>query len=131
MKLRIIIWTVVGILVIAGIIFIIAGGKSTQRRITLKEIKLQTERTEASLNQVTARLAQAKAVPLSPEAASSLNAAESLLTQARTLLEETKSETEPKTAEEKLRIIHRLLTRARRLIRNATKPQVTPPAGTP
>ncbi len=131
MKLRIIIWTAVGILVIAGVIFIIAGSKSIPRRITVKEIRLQTERTESSLNQVTARLAQAKAVPLTPEAASSLNTAESLLSQARTMLAEVKSDNDPKTAEGKLRIIHRLLTRTRRLIRNAAKPQVTPPAGSP
>lgn len=132
MKLRVIIWTVVGILVIAGTIFIITGSRASQRRITLKELKLQAERTEAGINQLAARLAQAKAVPLSPEASQRLDSVETLLNTARTLLEQAKTENEPRAVEEKLRTIHRMLTRARRQIRIATRPQLpTPPAGTP
>lgn len=130
MKLRIVIWTVVGILVVIGAIFLLAGRKSYQRRITLKELRLQTERTEKNINQVSARLAQARAIPLTPEAARSLNTAESLLNQTRTLIESAKSSTDPKIVEQNLRTIHRLLTRTRHLIRNATRPQGTIPGKT-
>jgi C4-dicarboxylate-specific signal transduction histidine kinase len=130
MKLRIIIWTVVGILVIAAVLFLLFGGKGTQRRITLKELQLQVERTEENINELTGRLAQARAIPLSPAAVSSLNTAESLLNQARTLIENTRTSTDPKTVDQNLRTVHRLLTRSRRLIRDATRPPAAKPAGT-
>ncbi|MGB9742470.1 MAG: hypothetical protein ACP5JB_03775 [candidate division WOR-3 bacterium] len=130
MKLRIVIWTIVGILVVAMLLFLLLGGKGTQRRITLKELHLQTERTEKSINELSGRLAQARAIPLSPDAVSALRAAESLLTQARTLMEKAKTGTDPKTVEQHLRTVHRLLTRTRRLLRDATRPQPAKPGGT-
>jgi tRNA/tmRNA/rRNA uracil-C5-methylase (TrmA/RlmC/RlmD family) len=129
MKLRIIIWTVVGILVVAGIIFLIFGGKNPRQRVTLKELKWQTERTEKSINELFGQLAQAKAIPLPGTAAQSLNTAESLLNQSRTIIEQTKKDNDLKTIEQNLRTVHRLLTKTRRIIREATRPQPAKPAG--
>ncbi len=127
MKGRIILWSVVGVLVIAGVLFILLTGKSTRRnQVTIDDLKRQAARTETSINELTAKLAQAKAVPLPAEKVQMLTEAEQKLNQARTLLAEVKNATEPGKANETLRNVHRVIRQVRRRLREATKPK---PAG--
>lgn len=126
MKLRLVIWTVVGIVVVAFGIFILLAGKAGQsKRVTLNDLKRQLTRTEQAVNDLTAKLAQAKAVPLPPPQSELLGKAEENLNRARELLQEAKGSNERALVEKTLREIHQLIRQCRRFIREAKKPNVS------
>jgi len=123
-KIRVIIWTITAILVVVGTLFLLLGGKRTQRKIiTFKDLQYQTQRTEQNINELFARLAQARAVPLPPGSSQLITEAEAQLNQARDLIEKNKQTTDIKTMGKNLRLAHRLLTKTRRLLRTATRPK--------
>ncbi|NPV13832.1 hypothetical protein HPY86_02740 [candidate division WOR-3 bacterium] len=129
MKLRVVVWLVVGIVVVIGVLFLILTGKSTRsKKVTLEDLKRQATRTETTVNELTARLAQAKAVPLPPEKKQLLSEVENNLNQARELVHKTKNSTNLREAEEALRKAHRLIRQSRRLLREATNPKPLRPA---
>ncbi|MEO0004463.1 MAG: hypothetical protein ABIK47_04855 [candidate division WOR-3 bacterium] len=122
MKLRFIIWAVVGVVVVAGVIFLVLSGKTPQKKVTINDLRLQIERDEKTINELTAKLAQARAVPLPPANAELLSQAETNLNDARTLIEKAKQSENIRDVEANLREAHSLLTKCRRLLRAATKP---------
>ncbi len=126
MKLRIIVWTIVGIVVIAGVLFLVLTGKGTKGgKISLDDLKRQAERSQASVNKLTGQLMQAKATPLPAEKNRLLEEAEEKLNQARSLLESVKNSSNLRQAESELREAHRLIRQCRRLLYQATKPTPT------
>lgn len=125
MKLRLIIWTVVGIIALAFVIFILFSGRAGRsKRVTIEDLKRQLTRTEQTANELTAKLNQTKAVPLPSTQSEILGKAEKDLNQAKELLQEVKGKSDRALVEKKLREIHQLLRQARRLIRQATKPNI-------
>ncbi len=127
MKTRVVIWTIIAILVVAGTLFLLLTARKTQRKIvTIKDLQYQTQRTEKNINDLFAKLAQARAVPLPSASSELITQAEAYLTQARDLIETNKQTNDIKTMENNLRLAHRLLTKTRRLIRSATRPKPLP-----
>ncbi|GEM_PF-891796 len=121
MKLRVVVWLIVGIIVVIGTLFLLLTGKSSRgKKVTLEDLKRQAARTETTVNDLTARLAQAKAIPLPPEKSRYINEIENNLTQARELVAKTKTSTGIREAEESLRKAHRLIRQSRRMLREAT-----------
>lgn len=124
MKLRIIIWSIVGIVVIIGVLFLVLTGKNTRRvRVTLDDLKREAAKIERSINELNGRLAQARAVPLPPEKNAALSQVESHLNQTQKLIENVKNSTDVRTANDALRQAHRLIRKCRRLLREATTPR--------
>ncbi|MGQ9678266.1 MAG: hypothetical protein ACUVUD_03185 [bacterium] len=124
MKLRVAVWLVVGIILIIGVLFLVLTGKSSQRKkVTLEDLKRQATRTESSINALTGRLAQAKAIPLPPEKTPLLTENENILNRAREMVQKAKNSSDFRTAFESLREAHRLIRKSRRLLHKATTPQ--------
>ncbi len=122
MKLRVIIWIVVGIIVVAGVIFLVITGKSPRaKKISLDDLKRQAERSTNSINKLTARLMEAKATPLPPEKSQLVAEVEKNLNEARSLLDAVKNSSDLKQAEKDLRSAHRLIRQSRRLLQQLTK----------
>ncbi|MCL6466385.1 MAG: hypothetical protein K6T77_06505 [candidate division WOR-3 bacterium] len=129
MKLRVVVWLIVGIVVVIGSLFLVLTGKSSRgKKVTIEDLKRQAARTETTVNALTARLAQAKAIPLPPEKSRYIAEIENNLTQARELVEKTKNSTGIREAEESLRKAHRLIRQTRRLLREATSPKPLRPS---
>lgn len=128
MKLRVVVWLIVGIIVIIGILFLVLTGKSSRRqKVTLEDLKRQATRMESSINKLTAQLAQAKAIPLPQEKMPLISEAENTLSQARELVQKTKITSDLQTARESLREAHRLIRKLRRLLHRATTPKLQLP----
>lgn len=128
MKLRVVVWSIAGIIVIIGVLFLVLTGKSSRRqKVTLEDLKRQATRTESSINKLTAQLAQAKAIPLPQEKMPLISEAENALTQARELVQKTKTSSDLQTASESLRKAHRLIRKLRRLLHSATTLKPLPP----
>jgi flagellar basal body-associated protein FliL len=123
MKIRVIIWIVVAIVVVAGAFFLILTGKSRRTKVTIEDLKFQIQRDEETINELAAKLAQARAVPLPPANTQILNEAEARLNEARAQLEKAKQSDNIRTIEENLKQAHSFMTKCRRLLRAATKPR--------
>jgi uncharacterized membrane-anchored protein YhcB (DUF1043 family) len=128
-KLRVVVWLIVGIIVVIGTLFLLLTGKSSRgKKVTLEDLKRQAARTETTVNELTARLAQAKAIPLPPEKIRYITEIENNLTQVRELVAKTKNSTGIREAEESLRKAHRLIRQSRRMLREATNPKPLRPS---
>lgn len=122
MKMRFIVWAVVGVTVVVGAIFLVLSGRTRQKKVTLSDLRFQIQRDEETINELTAKLAQARAVPLPPANAELLNQAEKKLNDARTLIEKAKQSENIRDVDENLKAAHLLMSQCRRLLRAATKP---------
>ncbi|OYD17208.1 hypothetical protein CH330_00680 [candidate division WOR-3 bacterium JGI_Cruoil_03_51_56] len=62
MKPRVVVWTIVGILAVIGVIFLIStSGRRPTAHKNLATLKIQLDRTQKQLDQLTEKVAQAKA----------------------------------------------------------------------
>ncbi len=125
MKLRVIIWIIVGIIAVAGVLFLLLSGKTQQKKVTINDLRFQIQRDEEKINELTAQLAQARAVPLPPNNAQLVNEAETNLNEAHTLLETAKQSENLRDIEANLKEVHLRMTKCRRLLRAATRRKST------
>ncbi len=124
MKLRAVIWTVVGIVVVVLTLFILLTGRAGRsKRITLQDLKRQASRSEKTINKLYTEINQAKAVPLTPMQSQLLTEAENNLKKAEELLNRVREGTEVAAVNKNLQEVHDLIGKTRRIIRRATKPK--------
>ncbi|MGQ9707342.1 MAG: hypothetical protein ACUVUR_00500 [bacterium] len=126
MNIRVVVWTIVGVVVVTGAIFLFITGKRRPTRVTVENLRFQIQRDEQSINQLSAQLAQARAVPLPQTNTQLLNQAAVHLEEARLRLEEAKRSDDIRKIEESLKQAHLSMSKCRRLLRSATRPK---PAG--
>ena len=128
LKSRILVWSLVGIVVIIGVILIATAPKKRALgpNVTLDVVKSDAAEAEVQLDRLVARLdARRKAVP--PGAGTEAFAdADRLLAEARENLGQVREATELKQARELLMEARQALRKARRAVELATRPARRP-----
>jgi len=123
LKSRIVIWTIVGILVLLGVVLIATGRKSPRvPKVTLDLARSEAAKAEMQLDRLGARIAEARKTT-APGATPNqgLEEAERLLAQAREKLGQVKQAGDLKQAEALLIESRQMLRSARRAVELATK----------
>jgi len=126
-KSRILVWSLVGIVVIIGVIVILTAPKTARGpKVTPDALKSEVAKAETQLDRLSARLeARRKATP--PGAGSeALGEADRLLAEARDRLGQAKQATDLKEIQRLLIEGREVLRRARRAVELATKPTSRP-----
>ncbi len=125
MKTRVVVWAVVGILVVAGIIFLVATSrKAPHVRMDLDSVKAQAVRALDKLGRLEKEVAQAKAaMPPGSDPARQFADADSLLAKTRAGLEQVEGLEGMNEAYEQLRKTKELMRTARRAVKLAVKPK--------
>ncbi len=116
MKARIILWSVVGLLVILGIVLIVAtSGRRPTVRKTLESVQLHADRTYRQLERIRVSVDSLRAsAQSSPDMAQKLEEFDRLVAAAKEKLEQVKSATTVRDAENWLREAKELVRQARR-----------------
>jgi hypothetical protein len=123
LKSRIVVWTIVGVLVLIGVVVIATAQKSPRGpKVTLDVIRSEAVQAETQLDRLVARTAEArKAVAPGVAPSRSLDEADRLLAQAREKLGQAKQATDLRQAELLLIDGRRMLREARRAVELATR----------
>lgn len=127
MKSRILVWSLVGIVVIIGVIVVVTSPKSTRGpKVTPDALKSEVAKAETQLDRLVARLeARRKATP--PGAGTeALGEADRLLAEARDKLGQAKQATDLTEIQQLLIEGREALRKARRAVELATKPTSRP-----
>ena len=117
MKSRVIIWSVVGIFVIAGVVFVLSKPKTPgAARLTPERLNNAVSQTEVQVNRLSGRLVAARSAgqPLAQPAKA--DEADRLLTEAREKLAQLKQVTDLKQGEAQLRAVKTAVREARRAL---------------
>ena len=128
LKSRIVVWTLVGIVLIVGVIIIATSPKSARTpKVTTELVKSEAARAKGQIDRLVVRLAEAKKVVV-PGAAPDKNAEEAdrLLAEAGEKLDQAMQATDLKQAEQLLVDGRQTLRRARRAVELATKSVARP-----
>ncbi|MEO0079287.1 MAG: hypothetical protein ABIK44_01235 [candidate division WOR-3 bacterium] len=121
MKTRILVWAIIGLLVVATVIFLFVSPKRAVR-VTLEELKRGATQSENRLNRLLTELTAAKTGPFAPANAELLSRAEAMLGEARQLIEKVKMASDIREASDNLAKANKLITKARRVLREASRP---------
>ncbi len=123
MKSRILVWSLVGIVVIIGVIVILTAPKTAPGpKVTAEALKGEVARAETQLDRLSARLeARRKATP-SGGGAEAIGEADRLLAEARDRLGQAKQATDLAEIRQLLMEGREALRKARRAVELATKP---------
>ncbi len=123
MKIRIVIWTIVGILVLGGVIVIASAQKPQPGpKVTLDVIKGEAVKAEIQLDRLAAQVAQArKATAPGATPNRGLEEADRLLAQTREKLGQAKQATDLRQAGLLLTDSRGTLRKARRVVEQATR----------
>jgi hypothetical protein len=127
-KSRIIVWSLVGIVVIVGVIVIATAPKrkTSGPKITLDTVKSEVADAEAQLDRLAARLdARRKAAPQGA-GVRAFDEADRLLAEARDKLGQAKEAVDLKEARQLMVEARETLRKARRAVELATKPKSRP-----
>jgi len=126
-KSRILVWSLVGIVVVVGVIVILTSPKNARvAKLTPDILKTEVARAETQLDRLVARLdARRKAAPRGTDAAA-LDEADRLLAQAREKLGQAKEAADLKEARQLMVDARETLRKARRAVELATKPRSRP-----
>ncbi len=125
MKLRIVVWALVGLVVIAGSIFLVAtSGKRPVARRTVESCRAQAERTMKQLDRLTLRAEAVRtSTPTTPELEQRLAEVARLVSEARAKAEQVCSSSDTKQAVQLLREAKTLMNGARRALDLAAGPR--------
>jgi len=123
LKSRFLVWTLVGILVIVGVVVIATSSKSTRApKVTLDLVKSGAAQAEIQIDRLVARVTEArKATAPGATPNPGLDEADRLLAQAREKLGQVREATELKQAEPLLVEGRQMLRKARRAVELATR----------
>jgi len=129
LKSRFLVWTLVGVLVIIGVVVISTFPKSPRvPKVTLDLVKSGAAQAEIQLDRLVVRVAEArKATSRGATPNPGLDEADRLLAQAREKLGQVKQATDLKQAEPLLVEGRKMLRRARRAVELATRTASRPP----
>ncbi|GEM_PF-956851 len=128
MKSRILVWSLVGIVVIVGVIVIATAPKrqASGPKVTLDVVKSEVAAAEGQLNRLVARLdARRKAVRPGTDT-QAFDEADRLLAEARDQLGQASQATELKEARQLMVAARAAVRKARRAVELATKPASGP-----
>jgi len=123
MRTRVIVWTIAGLLVVAGVIFLLATSRGTPPvEITLDKVKDAAAERIGQLDTLAAEVAQAKEAPPPGVDVGSLFAeTERLIAEARTKLQQAGEAANVKQGYDSLRAGQELAREARRAFQLAVK----------
>jgi hypothetical protein len=129
LKSRIVVWTIVGVLVLLGLIFILSAPKGAPGgQVTLERVKQEAAQTATQLDRLAARLAEVqKTAAPGADTSKGLGEAGRLLAQAREKLGQITQVQDGKQAESVLSDAKQFVRRARRIIELAGAPAVKAP----
>ena len=129
MKSRIVVWSLVGIVVIAGVIVVLTAPKSSRGpAATTDAIKSEVAKADTQLDRLVARVAQRRKSVAPGVSAEHLDEADRLLAAAREKLDQATQATDIKEAGQLLIQSREALQKARRAVELVTKP-ASKPAG--
>ncbi len=127
MKSRIIVWSLVGIVVVIGVILIVTAPRNTRGpRLTLDIIKNEAVQAEVQLDRLVARLDARRKSAARGAGTEGLDEAERLLADAREKLSRVKEATGLSEAQKLLIEGREALRKARRAVELATRPASRP-----
>jgi len=123
LKSRLVVWTLVGIIVIIGVIVVATAPKTARGpKVTFDMVKNETAKVETQIDRLAVRIADArKALSRSAAPTDGLDEADRLLAQAREKLGQAKQAADLKQAEPLLIDGRQTLRKARRVFEVATK----------
>lgn len=121
---RILVWSLVGIVVVIGVIVIATSPKrkASGPKITLEMVKSEAADAEAQLDRLVARLDARRKVTARGADAEAFDEADRLLAQARDKLGQVKEAVDLKEARQLMVEARETLRKARRAVQLATKP---------
>jgi hypothetical protein len=127
LKSRILVWSLVGIVVIVGVIIALKAPKTAGgSKVTTDMIKSEAARAEAQLDRLVARVAEGRKSVAPGTGAEGFDEADRLLAEAREKLGQVIQATEAKEAQKLLIESREALRKARRAVELATKPRPKP-----
>ena len=128
MNSRILVWSLVGIVVIVGVILVLTAPKTSRGpKVTTEMMKSEAARAETQLDRLVARLAEREKSVAPGAGTVNLDEADRLLAEAREKLGQAKQATDVKEAQKLLIECRDTLRKARRAVELATKPTSRPP----
>ena len=128
MKSRILVWSLVGIVVIVGVIIALTAPKtSSGPKVTTDMIKSEAARAEVQLDRLVARVAAGRRSVAPGTGTEGFDEADRLLAETREKLGQAIQATDAKEALKLLVESRETLRKARRAVELATKPRSRPP----
>ena len=128
MNSRILVWSLVGIVVIVGVILVLTAPKTSRGpKVTTEMMKSEAARAETQLDRLVARLAEREKSVVPGAGTVNLDEADRLLAEAREKLGQAKQASDVKEAQKLLIECRDTLRKARRAVELATKPTSRPP----
>lgn len=128
MKSRVIVWTIVGLVAIAGLVFVVATpARQRSPKLTVDRLHAEASQMETQIERAARRIdAARKAVPAS-DAESNISKLEARLDETRQAVASVREATEVKKAEEQLRTARQLMRSLRRDIETAFRDKTRVP----
>jgi len=127
LKGRVLVWTIVGIIVVAGVIFILSKPRGPNaQKMTTEDLKRGISQSEVQLNRLSARLVAAHSTVTPSANAAKAEEADKLLSEARSKLTQLKQVADLKQGEAQLREVKQTIRRARRALELALGPAGRP-----
>ena len=127
MKSRIIVWSVVGIIVIIGVVVIATAPKSTRGpKVTPDAVKSEVAQAEGEIERLVARLAEGRKTIAPGADTSKVEEANRLLAEAREKLGQVSQAADVKEGLRLLKEARETLRKARRAVELAAKPKSRP-----
>lgn len=123
MKSRLVVWTLVGIVVIVGVIVVLTAPKTSRGpKVTIDTIKTEVARADTQLDRLVVRSAEGRKSVKPGAGTQGLDEADRLLAEARDKLGQAEQATDIKQAGQLLIESREALRKARRAVELATRP---------
>lgn len=117
MKGRVFIWTIVGIIVVAGVVFILSKPRVPgAEKMTTDDLRRGISQSEVQLNRLSAKLVAARGAVPPPANAAKVEETDKLLSEARSKLTQLKQVADLKQGGTQLREIKQTIRQARRAL---------------
>jgi len=127
-KSRILVWSLVGIVVIIGVIVVLTAPKTSRGpKITTDMMNSEVARAETQLDRLVARVAEQRKSVAPGAGTESLDEADRLLAEARDKFGQAKQATDINEAQKSLIEGRETMRKARRAVEVAAKPRSRPP----
>ena len=128
MNSRILVWSLVGIVVIVGVIVVLTAPKTSRGpKVTVDALKSEAAAAQAQLDRLAARLEARRKTPPPGAGTDAFGEADRLLAEAREKLGQVKQATDLKETSQLMIEARQTLRKARRAVELAVKPTSRPP----
>ena len=122
MKTRVVVWTIVGLLVVAGVIFLVTSSKRPPQVVKdLASMREQAEQVSGKLDILQADIDELRQLPGAGDEATALDGVDSMIARTRAGLDHIRTTEDVDAAFESLRESREMMQDARRAFRDAEK----------